>query len=128
MKNLPKVTQQSSEFKGAQNPDSCHPTSTRNSAPYPFATLWLNLLAPGTLQKERVQINLQHAPGHTGSGPSLALSHGSHARPRATSVAQGLPGSQPQGSDLASPCYGEAPALVLGVLVSDDSWFSPCCC
>ena len=88
--------------------------------PPPFAALWLNPSWPLAPCKRRgSKINLQRALCHTGSGQNL--SHGSHARPRADpSVVQGLPGSQPQGSDLTLTLLRRSPPpWCSGVLVSD---------
>lgn len=121
MKHLPKVTQQS---RSGRSPEPRLLSSHVNQelCPPPICyTLVKPLLAPGTLQKERVQNQSAACPVSHRQRPSLALSHGSHARPRADpSVAQGLPGSQPQGSDLALTLLRRSPPpWCSGVLVSD---------
>ena len=120
MKHLPKVTQQS---RSRRSPEPRLSSSHVNQELCPpiCCTLVKPLLAPGTLQKERVQNQSAACPVSHGQRPSWALSCGSHARPRAdASVAQGLPGSQPRGSDLALTLLRRSPPpWCSGVLVSD---------
>ena len=120
VKHLPKVTQQS---RSRRSPEPRLSSSHVNQELCPpiCCTLVKPLLAPGTLQKERVQNQSAACPVSHGQRPSWALSCGSHPRPRAdASVAQGLPGSQPRGSDLALTLLRRSPPpWCSGVLVSD---------
>lgn len=80
VKHLPKVTEQS-RSRMSPEPQLLSSRINQELCPPIWCPLVKPLLAPGTLQKERIQNQFAACPVSHGHQPSLALSRSSHARP-----------------------------------------------